>query len=288
MIETFNEHRKTIFGIAYRMLGRVSEAEDMVQEVWLRWQKQDEAAITAPKAWLVSTMTRLCIDQLRSARRQREDYYGIWLPEPLMASGAPSPDEAAELADSLTMAFMVMLESLEPSERAIFLLREVFSYDYADIATIVGKSEANCRQIVSRAKAHLRADKNPPAPPSEQAQMLVEQFLAAANTGEVKQLLEMLTEDAVVYSDGGGKVRAAGRPIISADHVSRFFIGIWPRLPTDTEWHAALINERNGFIMRTKGEVYGACSFQIEGDKIRHIYMVLNPEKLRHLGPAVN
>ncbi|QJE98667.1 RNA polymerase sigma-70 factor [Luteolibacter luteus] len=288
MLETFNSHRQTIFGIAYRMLGRVSEAQDMVQEVWLRWQKQDEAAITSPKAWLVSTMTRLCIDQLRSARRAREDYYGIWLPEPLMASSTPGPDEAAELADSLTMAFMVMLESLEPLERAIFLLREVFSYDYPDIAAIVGKSEVNCRQIVSRAKAHLRAEKKAPPPPSEQAQRLVEQFLAAAETGEVKQLLALLAEDAVVYSDGGGKVRAAGRPIISSDHVSRFFIGIWPRLPADTEWHPALINERNGFLMRTKGEVYGACSFETEGDKIRNIYMVLNPEKLRHLDPGPN
>lgn len=288
MLETFNSHRQTIFGIAYRMLGRVSEAEDMVQEVWLRWQKQDEAAITSPKAWLVSTMTRLCIDQLRSARREREEYYGVWLPEPLMASSARGPDEAAELADSLTMAFMIMLESLDPAERAIFLLREVFSYDYAAIATIVGKSEANCRQIVSRAKAHLRAEKKPPAPPSEQAQLLVAQFLSAANTGEVKQLLAMLAEDAVVYSDGGGKVKAAGRPIVSADHVSRFFVGIWPRLPADTEWSPALINGRTGLLMRTKGEVYGACSFEIEGERIRNIYMVLNPEKLRHLGSSMN
>ena len=288
MLETFNSHRQTIFGIAYRMLGRVSEAEDMVQEVWLRWQKQDEAAITSPKAWLVSTMTRLCIDQLRSARREREEYYGVWLPEPLMASSARGPDEAAELADSLTMAFMIMLESLDPAERAIFLLREVFSYDYAAIATIVGKSEANCRQIVSRAKAHLRAEKKPPAPPSEQAQLLVAQFLSAANTGEVKQLLAMLAEDAVVYSDGGGKVKAAGRPIVSADHVSRFFVGIWPRLPADTEWSPALINGRTGLLMRTKGEVYGACSFEIEGEWIRNIYMVLNPEKLRHLGSSMN
>jgi RNA polymerase sigma-70 factor (ECF subfamily) len=288
MLEAFNSHRPTIFGIAYRMLGRVSEAEDMVQEVWLRWQKQDEATITTPKAWLVSTMTRLCIDQLRSARRQREEYYGVWLPEPLMASSAPGPDEAAALSDSLTMAFMVMLDSLDPVERAVFLLREVFSYDYADTAAVVGKSEANCRQIVSRAKAHLRSDKKPPAPPSEQAQRLVEQFLSAANTGEVKQLLAMLAEEAVVYSDGGGKVKAAGRPIISADHVSRFFIGIWPRLPADTEWRPALINGRTGMLMHSKGEIYGACSFEIADDLIRNIYMVLNPEKLRHLGPSAN
>ena len=164
VIEAFNEHRKTLFGIAYRMLGRVSDADDMLQEVWLRWQKQNVAEIQSPKAWLVSAMTRLCIDQLRSARREREEYYGVWLPEPLMAE--PEPDSAAGLADSLTMAFMLMLESLGPVERAAFLLREVFDYDYADTAAIVGKSEVNCRQIVRRARDQLQANPRTPAPPS--------------------------------------------------------------------------------------------------------------------------
>ena len=154
MVEIFNTHRPLLFGIAYRMLGLVSEAEDMVQEVWLRWQKQDAAEIQSPKAWLVSAVTRLCIDQLRSARREREQYYGVWLPEPLMPTTRdPEPDASTELADSLTMAFMLMLEALGPTERAVFLLREVFDYDYAEVAAIVGKSEANCRQIVRRAKA---------------------------------------------------------------------------------------------------------------------------------------
>ena len=288
VIEAYNAHRKTLFGIAYRMLGRVSEAEDMLQEVWLRWQKQDAMKIEHPKAWLVSTMTRLCIDQLRSARRVREDYYGVWLPEPLMVSTELEPDAAAELLDSLTMAFMLMLESLGPVERATFLLREIFNYDYADTAAIVGKSEANCRQIVRRARAQLQASPKTSPPPSEQAHRLVEHFLAAAETGEVKQLLAMLVEDAVVYSDGGGKVKAAGRPIVSADHVSRFFAGIWPRLPADTEWRPAVINGRTGMIMQSKGEVYGACSFEIAGNLIRNIYMILNPEKLRHLGPSAN
>lgn len=285
MIETFNEHRKTLFGIAYRMLGRVSDADDMLQEVWLRWQKQNVAEIQSPKAWLVAVMTRLCIDQLRSARREREEYYGVWLPEPLMAASEAEPDGAAGLSDSLNMAFMLMLESLGPVERATFLLREVFQYDYADTATIVGKSEVNCRQIVRRAREQLRANPKTPPPPSAQAERLVEQFLAAAETGEVKELLALLAEDVTVYSDGGGRVKAAGRPIISADHVSRFLTGIWPRLPADTDWRPASINGRCGFLMHSQGEIYGALSLDLTGQRVRNIYLILNPDKLRHLTP---
>ena len=167
MLAAFNRHRPLLFGIAYRMLGRVSEAEDTLQEVWLRWQKQDIARIQSAKAWLVSATTRQCIDQLRSARRQREDYYGVWLPEPLMPATDVDPAGAAELADSLSMAFMLMLETLGPPERAVFLLREVFGYDYGEVAGMVGKSEAHCRQIVRRAKEHLQANVKPPAPPTK-------------------------------------------------------------------------------------------------------------------------
>jgi RNA polymerase sigma-70 factor (ECF subfamily) len=286
MLEVFTEHRKTLFGIAYRMLGRVSEAEDMVQETWLRWQKQDASAIDSPKSWLVATMTRLCIDQLRSARREREEYYGVWLPEPLMETSGAEPDKAAAVSDSLTMAFMMMLESLDPVERAIFLLREVFDYDYADTAAIVGKSEVNCRQIVRRAKAQLQARPQSNLTPNAQAQRLVEQFIRAAETGQVEELLSMLTEDVAVYSDGGGRVRAAGRPICSADHVSRFLTGIWPKLPQDTEWRTTTVNGRVGALLRSQGDVYGAFAFDVEDLRVQKMYIVLNPEKLRHLAGA--
>ena len=168
-------------------------------------------------------------------------------------------------------------------ERAAFLLREVFEYDYADTAVIVSKSEVNTRQIVSRAKAQLQASAKTPPPPSAQAERLVEQFLAAAGSGDVKELLAILAEDAVVYSDGGGRVRAAGRPIISADHVSRFFIGIWPRLPVDTECRAAQVNGRPGILMYSQEEIFGAMSFDFEEGRVTNVYVVLNPEKLRHL-----
>ena len=283
MIEVFNTHRPLLFGIAYRMLGRVSEAEDMTQEVWLRWQKQDPAAIQSAKAWLVSAITRLCIDQLRSARRQREEYYGVWLPEPMMAATDAQPDASAELSDSLTMAFMLMLESLGPTERAVFLLREVFDYDYAAIAAITDKSAANCRQIVRRAKTQLGAAPRAPTPPTAQAQRLVEAFLAATDSGDVQSVLALLAEESAVYSDGGGRVRAAGRPILGADRASRFLLGIWPRFVTEMERELVAINGTPGVLMCLQGQVHYAFSFEIGSDRIRNIYISCNPDKLRHL-----
>ena len=288
MIETFSTHRPLLFGIAYRMLGRVSEAEDAVQEVWLRWQKQDATGIQSAKAWLVSATTRLCIDQLRLARRQREDYYGVWLPEPLMpaATGA-DPGQAAELADSLGTAFMLILETLKPAERAVYLLREVFAYDYAEIAAIVGKSEANCRQIVSRAKTVLQGAPRAEAQPSERARQLVETFLAAAAGGEVQDVLALLADESAVYSDGGGRVKAAGRVIRGADHASRFLLGIWPRFMAGVKPSLVTINGSPGFVVSSAGRVDYALTFEVAGDRIQAIYIVCNPDKLRHFAPSV-
>lgn len=286
MIDAFTPHRSLLFGIAYRMLGRVAEAEDMVQETWLRWQRQDPAAIESPKAWLVSTITRLSIDQLRAARRQREDYYGVWLPEPLVENSAPTPADSAALADSLTMAFMLMLETLSPVERAVFLLREVFDYDYTDIATIVDKTPAHCRQIIRRAKNSLRpqdAASLPAAPPTDRARQIVQQFLAATATGEVSDLLALLTHDATLYTDGGGVVSSAGRPIQSADHVSRFFVGIRRHASRSPDIEPIFLNGRVGALVRFEGRLDRVLSFDFEGERIRAIYLIRNPDKLRHL-----
>lgn len=287
MIEIFSTHRGLLFGIAYRMLGRVSEAEDAVQEVWLRWQKQAAADIASPKAWLVSATTRLCIDQLRSARRQREEYYGVWLPEPLLPATEIDPGDSAALADSLTMAFMMMLESLGAVERAVFLLREVFGYEYAEAAAIVGKSEANCRQIVRRAKAQLDATPRPSTPPTPQAQQLVEAFLAATASGDMHNVLALLTEQSAVYSDGGGRVKAAGLPILGFDHVSRFLLGIWPRFGAGMRRRLITINGSPGIVMFDDTQVHYAFSFEVDGDRVRNIYIICNPDKLRHLAPAM-
>ncbi len=231
MIDDFIAQRPLLFGIAYRMLGRVVEAEDMVQETWLRWQKQDRASIRSAKAWLTTAITRLCIDQRRAARGEREQYYGVWLPEPLVEAAATPPSGCEAIADSLTMAFMYMLERLSQDERAVFLLREVFEYDYGDIAAIVDTNETNCWQIFSRAKASLGRSTPAPAVRTSWAQQLVQQFLAACADGEVGNLLNLLADDAALYIDGGGRVTAAGRPIHTADHISRFFIGIRARRP---------------------------------------------------------
>jgi len=210
-IETFTAHRQFLFSIAYRMLGSLSEAEDMVQEVWLRWQTQDIAGIRSPKAWLRSAMRRLCIDQLRSARHQREDHYGVSVPEFSMATTDAKPDISVEREDSLTRAFTLIQKTLKPVERAVFLLREAFGYDYADTAAAVGKAEPNCRQIARRAKAQLHANSTTPPQPNEQARQLVEQFVSAAATGEVKDLVALVKEDAQFPSEGDDQAKAKCR-----------------------------------------------------------------------------
>jgi RNA polymerase sigma-70 factor (ECF subfamily) len=203
--DVYTKNRALLFGIAYRMIGSVAEAEDLVQETFVRWQRQDAATIESPKAWLVATLTRLGIDHLRSARHRREEYVGVWLPEPLVDATAPAPDEVAALGDSLGMAFLFMLETLGPVERAVFLLREAFDYDYEEIATIVGRSEAACRQIVSRAKSRFAQREPAQTAPTRKAEQIVQRFMNACATGSVSELLAVLTDDAILYADGGGR-----------------------------------------------------------------------------------
>jgi RNA polymerase sigma-70 factor (ECF subfamily) len=291
VIDEFHRHRPLLFGIAYRMLGRVVEAEDMVQEAWLRWRARDPAQVETPRAWLVAAVTRLCIDQLRSARHQRVDYYGVWLPEPLVESGGERPDEAAKRADSLTIAFILLLENLSPDERAVFLLREVFDYDYAEIAKIIGKTEANCRKLASRAKAGLARhaegrDRDAERAPSARARSVVDTFLAATQTGDVADLVALLTSDATLLTDGGGLVASAGRPIVTADRISRFFVGVRRRTRARVDFHPAVINRHPGALVYVGGKLDRTISFELAADRIRAIYIVRNPEKLRHLQDA--
>jgi RNA polymerase sigma-70 factor (ECF subfamily) len=286
-LATFSAHRPLLFGLAYRMLGSVAEAEDIVQETYLRWQRQEAAAITSPKAWLIAAATRLCIDQQRSARRRREEYVGVWLPEPLVEGTAPAASEHAALADSLSMAFMLMLETLAPVERAVFLLREAFDYDYAEIAAIVQKSEAACRQIVSRARASLAQKPAPAAAPREQAERLTRRFLEATRHGGLGELVALLTDDAVLYSDGGGRVRAAIRPIRSADRVGRFFVGIRRMIPPQMRVELTAVNGRAGALVFVGEKLDRVLSLEFEGERVKTVFIVRNPEKLRHVtGPA--
>lgn len=283
----FEEHRSLLLGIAYRMLGSRADAEDMVQETFLRWRKQDAASIESAKAWLISTVTRLSIDQLRSARRRREEYVGVWLPEPIVGADddAASPAKVAALTDSLGLAFLHLMEDLAPIERAVFMLREAFDYDYREIAKIVEKSEANCRQLFSRAKTHLAQREWKEEPAGAQAERVVQQFLEACATGDMESFLAVLTEDAVLYSDGGGKVRAALKPIYSAEFIGRFYIGIRRRSMEGARVEIVRVNGKIGAIVRRRDGRVLVEAFAFEGDRIKAVYLVSNPDKLRGLVP---
>jgi RNA polymerase sigma-70 factor, ECF subfamily len=247
--------RRHGFGVAYRMLGSVSEAEDVTQEALLRLTRQEEP-IREPAAWVTTVVTRLSINVLRSARARRESYVGPWLPEPLLEDPSPGPASRAELADSLSLAFLVLLERLTPVERAAYLLREAFGYPYADIADIIEQSETNSRQLVSRARRHLEADR-PRFDADEAArEALLERFLAAAEDGDLAALEELLARDAVLYADSGGKARAPQEPLVGATLIARFMAVVGrARLPSgDFETRRVRVNGQPGRVLRGPAE----------------------------------
>ena len=296
--EAFNEHRPLLFSLAYRMLGSVADAEDVVQEAFLRWHRatgsgdssdsSDEQAVRSPRSYLCTVVTRLCIDQLRSARVRREVYVGPWLPEPLVEPGASDPTEELELADSLSMAFLVLLESLSPEERAVFLLRQVFDYDYAEIARIVNKSEANCRQMVRRAQQHL-AERRPRfnATP-EQREQLTHTFIQTCTNGDMEGLLSLLTQDIVLYSDGGGKTQAALKPIYGQNNVARFIFGVLDKLPPGASFtvKTATVNGQTGIVTYLDDQPNAVLSLDIAEGRIQGIYITVNPDKMQHVPPV--
>ncbi|HWN00737.1 MAG TPA: RNA polymerase sigma factor SigJ, partial [Streptosporangiaceae bacterium] len=231
--EDYAEFRPLMFSIAYRMTGSISDAEDIVQEAFLRLTRvlRGGTTIDSPKAYLATATTRLAISHLRSARVRRESYVGAWLPEPLLADPDPDPAERAEMSDSLSMAFLVLLESLTPTERAVFLLHEVFGYDYKEIAGITGKSETNCRQILARARHHVDDGKPRFDASREQREEVARRFFAATEGGDMTALLELLAPDVVMVGDGGGKAWATAQPISGAERVARLLFGLYRRAP---------------------------------------------------------
>jgi RNA polymerase sigma-70 factor (ECF subfamily) len=289
----FQQYRSYLFAIAYRMLGSVMDAEDMVQETFLRWQQVADQAIDSPKAYLTAIITRLCIDYMRSARVQREAYIGPWLPEPLLIDQSTDTADTAALSESLSMAFLVLLETLTPTERATFLLREVFGYGYADIAQIVDKSEANCRQMVSRAKQHLQQGRPRFAVSTEQQQALTFQFLQTCFSGDLDSMVAMLAEDVTVWSDGGGKAVAATRPIHGAHKAAQFVLGLARKAPPNTTPQFSLVNGDPGIIVYVDG--LPAVVLILEIDRltaggvpiIQAIRNIVNPDKLRRVPPLV-
>ncbi len=286
-IEVFEQRRSLLFSIAYRMLGSVMDAEDVVQEAYLRWQETSEVGVRSPKSYLSAVVTRLSIDRLRSARARREEYVGPWLPEPLLSEGAGYAGDPAELDESLSMAFLVVLESLNPVERAVFLLREVFDYDYEEISHIVGKSEDNCRQIAHRARQSVAARRPRFERSPEQEERLMRQFVETCMSGDVQGLVSLLSEDVILWSDGGGKVAAAPYPIYGPERVARFLLGVLRTVPPGFRTRTTLVNGRPGVVGYVEGQPTSVVALDIAEGHLRSIRIVVNPEKLRSIPPSL-
>jgi RNA polymerase sigma-70 factor (ECF subfamily) len=277
-----DDHRGHLFGIAYRMLGSAADADDALQETFLRWHTAVDRGtrIESDRAWLTTAITRICLDQLRSARVKRETYVGPWLPEPLVEGAAPDVAESAVLAESLSTAFLLLLERLSPKERAVFLLHDVFNYDFATIAGIIGESEVNCRQIARRARGHVTEDRPRFPTPPERQQELLDQFVAAYTDGDLPGLINILADDVTLWADGGGRVTAAVRPILGQDKVYRFLSHIADILPATTRVERKTINGGLGILVADGDRPISLISFDFKDDRIHAIFVVVNPEKL--------
>jgi RNA polymerase sigma-70 factor (TIGR02957 family) len=286
----YAEFRPLMFSIAYRMTGSVSDAEDIVQEAFLRLTRvlRDGGSIDSPKAYLATAATRLAISHLRSARVRREAYVGAWLPEPLVADTDPGPAERAEMSDSLSMAFLVLLESLTPTERAVFLLHEVFGYNYKEIAEITGKSEPNCRQILVRARHHVDEGKPRFEASREQRDEVARRFFDAAGGGDLNGLLELLAPDVVTIGDGGGKGQALREPLHGSERVARFLLGLFRRAQKEGIYGVpALVNGQPGAVIYDAGgRVASVFALDIADGLVQAVRSVVNPDKLQHLGPT--
>jgi RNA polymerase sigma-70 factor (TIGR02957 family) len=294
----YAEFRPLMFSIAYRMTGSISDAEDIVQDAFLRLTRalRDGTTVTAPKAYLATVTTRLAISHLRSARVRREAYVGAWLPEPLVTgelgpvspAAAPDPAERAEMSDSLSMAFLVLLESLSPTERAVFLLHEVFGYDYQSIAEITGKSEANCRQIFARARHHIDEGKPRFEASREQRDEMASRFFDAISGGDLNGLLNLLAPDVVMVGDGGGKGRALTEPMHGPERVGRFLLGLFRRAEKEGAYVVpAMVNGQPGAVAYdAQGRVAGVFAIDVADGLVQTVRSVVNPDKLQHLGPT--
>jgi RNA polymerase sigma-70 factor (ECF subfamily) len=277
--DPFTEHRGLLFTVAYEMLGATADAEDVLQESWLRWSQVDRAEVRDPRAYLVRIVTRQALNRLRTLQRQRETYVGTWLPEPLLT--APDVLDDVELADSVSFAMLVVLETLTPLERAVFVLREVFGFGYDDIAAATDRTPEAVRQLASRARNHVRA-RRPRVGPPQQAKELMSRFFEAAAGGELQPLLDLLAPDVVLLADGGGVKRAALRPISGADKVARFLWAVTPRdAEVGVEW--GVVNGAPAMLLSLDGELDSVVTVVVADDRISEIYYVRNPEKLREV-----
>ena len=288
-LATFDQYRGLLFSIAYRMLGSVADAEDMLQETFIRWQQSSSEDIESPRAFLVTIISRLCINHLQSARVRREEYFGEWLPEPIVTNIASDPFGILKIDESLSMAFLVLLERLTPLERAVFLLREVFDYEYSEVANIVGQTESNCRQILRRAKQHIEAMRPRFGASERKRTELFERFLEAVGTGEMNGLINLLAKDVVLHSDGGGKGVAVPNEVRGASKVARGILGGLARLvPKNLVRRLVHINGTPGVINYLNGKPHSVMTLDVRDELIREIFIVTNPEKLSHIPALAN
>ena len=295
---TFEPHRRRLLGLAYRMLGSMADAEDAVQETYLRWHAANRAEVSDTRAFLMTTTTRICLDLLTSARARREEYVGPWLPEPVVDTEQLAPDSRTELAEDLSIALLLTLDRLSALERAAFLLHDVFDFSFKEVAAALERSEAACRQLASRARAHVQAARPRGATPSPRSghvdakhAQLMSAFAAATQSGDLDALTQMLASDVRIVTDGGGKVRSALEVIEGANRAARFLIEVTRKRP-DAWWREdftvrfGTINGLPGVIVDAPEGVVQTTAFQIEGHVIRALYVVRNPDKLRHLARA--
>jgi RNA polymerase sigma-70 factor (ECF subfamily) len=291
---SFEPHRRRLLGLAYRMLGSMAEAEDAVQEAYLRWHDVDRDAVAEPRAFLTTTTTRICLDVLKSARARREEYVGPWLPDPVTDTAALAPDAQTEIAEDLSVALLLALDRLSPLERAAFLLHDVFDYSFGEVADTIGRNEAACRQLASRARSRVRearprgthapARAQSSAVDSKHAELLTA-FMRASRSGDTSALTSLLASDVKIATDGGGKVAAALNVIQGADRVAAFLVGAVRKGWSDTfTVRFDSVNDLPGIIVNGPEGVVQTNAFEIEDGRIRAIYVVRNPEKLRHLG----
>lgn len=283
--QLYNSYKRLMFSLAYRMLGSVMDAEDIVHEAFLSLDHAAPEPIRNVKAYLCKIVTNRCIDRLQSASKQREVYVGTWLPEPLVTEENDSVDPMRSYLqkEAVSTAYLLLLQQLSWTERAVFLLREVLQYEYDEIADIVGKSSANCRQIFRRAKSGLAAEepsKLQHVPANEQSRKLVEQFMAALTTGDIGKLMNSLSQDAILYTDGGGKIKASPLPILGAEKITGFLARFPAFAPDGLSYKFAVVNGGPGVVMYANGQTYGVISLQVEDRRISGIYTVVNPDKL--------
>ncbi|MBS9373525.1 RNA polymerase sigma-70 factor [Rhodococcus sp. B50] len=281
-VDVFTEHRGLLFSIAYEITGSVADSEDVLQESYIRWARADTEAVDNPRAYAAQIVTRQALNSLRSAQRRREDYVGPWLPEPILT--APDAAHEIELAEAVSTAMLLILETLTPVERAVFVMREVFGFEYGRIAEAVDRTESAVRQIAHRAREHVHAKQRRFTPAGVETDRVVTAFLTAATTGDLDGLLSLLAPDVVYLADGGGKVNAARVPVLGATKVARLFLGLVRHPLPDMTIEAAVVNSMPGVLVRSAGVLDMVLHFEIDEGLVTGVYVVRNPDKLTHLG----